>query len=86
MSGSVQQVLDFGIPMCDLYPTVEAVRAGDEIEGIGGRAFPRPITVLGVEPHDGVFRLIYSRKRGGELAYGTVDVPAGTSVDLTPPF
>lgn len=84
---SDQMSLDIEPGFSDLYPRVENLRNGDLLEGHSGKAFPRPLLVLGVQRGtDGQYEIIYRQTRGTEDTYGVLALPAGTPVDLKPPF
>lgn len=84
----IQQLpLDFDLAVADLYPTVEGLRRGDLWEGYNGRAFPRPLRVLGTQvEQDGAVTVIYMRRVGTEKQFGAKSLPARTPVDIRPPF
>lgn len=82
-----QTALDFAVPASDLFPKVTGLRNGDLWEGYDGKAFPRALRVLGVQPEvDGQVTVIYSVKAGSEKRYGAKTLPADTPVDIRPPF
>lgn len=81
----VQETLELGMSE-PFFPTARSLRPGDIIEGHSGKAFPRPLLVLGTEFCSEGIRVIYSEKIGNEEKVATLVLDGNTEVDLAPPF
>ena len=83
-----QIMLNVELPQEAFMPTAAQLRIGDVLEGHSGRAFPRPLTILGIQnhPQDDTIQIIYREKVSGEDLYGAITIPTTTDVSLQPPF
>lgn len=83
-----QIAFDIELPTEAFLPTAAQLRIGDVLEGHSGKAFPRPLTVLGVQDHahDGTIQVIYRERVAGDDIYGALTLPTSTDISLQPPF
>lgn len=81
----MQEMLDLGLSE-PFFPTARRLRPGDVLEGHSGKAFPRPLTVMGTETCAEGIRVIYSETVGSEERFATLILDPDVEVDLEPPF
>ena len=84
-STSSQEMLPLGMPE-PFFPTARSLRPGDILEGHTGKAFPRPLLVLGTETCTEGIRVIYSETVGKEERVATLVLDPNAEVDIQPPF
>lgn len=81
-----QMTLALDMPASTFFPTAAGLRAGDVLEGYSDKAFPRPLSIVGVKDLDGEIQIIFTETVAGEKQYGTVTLPSDVNVCLQPPF
>jgi hypothetical protein len=85
---SEQMMLEMPLPVAVFTPTAAQLRVGDVLEGYSGRAFPRPLTVVGIQddPDEGAIQVVYREQVAGDERYGAFSLPLVADISLQPPF
>lgn len=83
-----QMELDLETPLGGaLRPRISALRVDDVLEGVGGKAFPRPLVVVGIEREDGNrIRILFRERIGPRHRFGSFVAHADDEIEIAPPF